>query len=189
MPYLLGTLPKGMNPRTARDTDYQYSRPLTDEERRARFLYWGEAPRSVTKGLPKYDGKHFYPATPVKDKKNDDSLSTRPLDVSGRPLGATGRPIAEHDVRGTKSEQDPFRPITPVQMPGPSKPAPAFGESTYIAARRINPYDPKIFGASEDLQRASEDSGSQGGVSLRARETSADAISYGAQDRRAEKSG
>lgn len=67
VPYLVGTLPKGMNPRMAQDSDYQYSRELTDEERRARFLYWGKAPRSAQHGLPKYDGKHFYPPSPVKD--------------------------------------------------------------------------------------------------------------------------
>jgi hypothetical protein len=67
VPYLIGTLPRGLNPRTAQDSDYQYSRELTDEERRARFLYWGKAPRSAQHGLPKYDGKNFYPPSPVKD--------------------------------------------------------------------------------------------------------------------------
>lgn len=67
VPYLVGTLPKGVNPRTAKDTDYQYHRELTPDEICARHLYWGKAPRSVTKGLPKFDGKHFYPPSPVKE--------------------------------------------------------------------------------------------------------------------------
>ncbi|KAK5660635.1 hypothetical protein OQA88_11997 [Cercophora sp. LCS_1] len=181
VPYLLGTLPKGMNPRTARDQDYVYSRPLTDEERRARFLYWGDAPKSVTSGLPKYDGKHFYPPTPVKGQGG-----TR--DLANQCVGTTGRSEVDHEVRETRSEPDPFQSITPVQRPGPSKPS-IFNENGYIATRRINPYDPQIFGASEDLPRASEDSDSQGGVPVRTREASADALSYGAYDRRGEKSG
>lgn len=67
VPYLVGTLPRGVNPRTAKDTDYVYHRELTEDEICARHLYWGKAPRSVTQGLPKFDGKHFYPPSPVKE--------------------------------------------------------------------------------------------------------------------------
>ncbi|KAK4239199.1 hypothetical protein C8A03DRAFT_43159 [Achaetomium macrosporum] len=95
VPYLLGTLPKGVDPRTARDQDYVYKRPLTDEERRARFLYWGKAPKSAVKGLPKFDGKHFYPPSPVK--KN------------------SPQPARDPDNRTSDSSCDPFRPMTPVQ--------------------------------------------------------------------------
>ncbi|KAK1761248.1 hypothetical protein QBC47DRAFT_419655 [Echria macrotheca] len=88
VPYLLGTLPRGVNPRTATDQDYVYNRPLTEEERRARFLYWGKAPKSAVRGLPKYDGKHFYPPSPAKGGDSDASQES-------------------------SADLDPFRPITP----------------------------------------------------------------------------
>lgn len=66
VPYLIGTLPAGVNAQAASATDLVYSRPLTDDEVRARYLYWGKAPRSVQSGLPKFDGKDFYPPSPVK---------------------------------------------------------------------------------------------------------------------------
>ena len=65
-PYLIGTLPSGMH--LGEGSEFLYSRPLTQDEVRARHLYWGDAPRSVLKGsgLPKFDGKDFYPPSPVK---------------------------------------------------------------------------------------------------------------------------
>ncbi|KAH7346504.1 hypothetical protein BKA65DRAFT_278292 [Rhexocercosporidium sp. MPI-PUGE-AT-0058] len=66
VPYLIGTLPAGVNAQVASAHDLVYSRPLTDDEVRARYLYWGKAPRSVQSGLPKFDGKDFYPPSPIK---------------------------------------------------------------------------------------------------------------------------
>ncbi|KUJ22947.1 uncharacterized protein LY89DRAFT_162151 [Mollisia scopiformis] len=68
VPYLVGTLPYGVSATFAKAKDFIYGRPLTNEELRARFLYWGRAPRSVQSGLPKFDGKDFYPPSPVKGK-------------------------------------------------------------------------------------------------------------------------
>jgi hypothetical protein len=67
-PYLIGTLPNGVHLSEASGSDFIYSRPLTEDEIRARHLYWGDAPRSALKGsgLPKFDGKDFYPPSPVK---------------------------------------------------------------------------------------------------------------------------
>lgn len=109
IPYLLGALPSGVNPRTARDQDYVYNRELTPDEVRARYLYWGKAPKSVMQGLPKFDGKHFYPPSPVKegDTASDDE------EVTYRPTSSR-RPV-NYDFRGTKSDCDPFRPKTPTQ--------------------------------------------------------------------------
>lgn len=96
-PYLVGVLPDHVNPKTARDADYVYGRELTDEELRARFLYWGRAPMSARQGLPKYDGKHFYPPSPMKQVNGQDQLGSC---VSGTvPAFAS---------------VDPFRPMTPV---------------------------------------------------------------------------
>lgn len=67
VPYLIGAFPQGTQSSDAHATDLQYPRPLTEEERRARFLYWGRAPKSAYGGLPKFDGKDFYPPSPTKE--------------------------------------------------------------------------------------------------------------------------
>lgn len=66
VPYLVGHLPNGASNTTANVNDLVYARPLTEDELRARYLYWGKAPRSIQSGLPKFDGKDFYPPSPVK---------------------------------------------------------------------------------------------------------------------------
>ncbi|EKD16742.1 uncharacterized protein L3040_001481 [Drepanopeziza brunnea f. sp. 'multigermtubi'] len=66
VPYLIGVLPPGMNAHAAGPQDLIYGRPLTEKELRARHLYWGKAPRSAQSGLPKFDGRDFYPPSPVK---------------------------------------------------------------------------------------------------------------------------
>lgn len=105
VPYLIGSLPKGMNPRTAKDSDYQYSRELTEDELRARHLYWGKVPRSVVRGLPKYDGRHFYPPSPVKDTAND---------MPALESGVANLTLTTPDSIGTKPDGQPARPSTPV---------------------------------------------------------------------------
>jgi hypothetical protein len=67
VPYLVGTLPKGIRAHDATSKDLVYERELTEAELRARELYWGKAPRCGTTGLPKYDGKDFYPPSPKKE--------------------------------------------------------------------------------------------------------------------------
>lgn len=64
-PYLLGSLPAGIDPEAAKDADYVFERELTPNEARSRFLYLGRAPSFTRKGLPKFDGKNFYPASPI----------------------------------------------------------------------------------------------------------------------------
>jgi len=66
LPYLVGTNPSYIAGRETRPLNYQYARPLTEEENRARQLYFGKAPRPVQSGLPRFDGKDFYPPSPVK---------------------------------------------------------------------------------------------------------------------------
>ncbi|KAF4975454.1 hypothetical protein FZEAL_7751 [Fusarium zealandicum] len=104
-PYLTGKLTVGVEPETARDTDYSYSRELTEDEHRARHMYWGKAPHHLQQGLPKYDGKHFYPASPIKGNSADTAEST---------LSAQGhlKRNEESNSRSTKtSESDPFHAI------------------------------------------------------------------------------
>lgn len=134
VPYLLGTLPKGVDPRTARDQDYVYNRPLTDEERRARFLYWGKAPKSALQGLPKFDGKHFYPASPVK----------------GRSVElARGDP----NSRISETDGDPFRTTTPVPAHHAAVKAMAGSEDRCTAGRlnRVVSFESQIDEGAEGI--------------------------------------
>jgi hypothetical protein len=86
VPYLVGTFPQGAHGNEVKVTDLQYPRPLTDEELRARFLYWGRAPRSAYGGLPKFDGKDFYPPSPAKESSRMHSGPPGPNTTNDRPL-------------------------------------------------------------------------------------------------------
>ena len=97
-PYLIGKLPHGVNPFGARSTDYLYPRELTEEEKRARHVYWGQVPTKGT-GLPKFDGKDFYPPSPVKV---DGKFTPSPA----LPPGQSG---VNHTVRVPSTDNDPFR--------------------------------------------------------------------------------
>ncbi|EHK26601.1 uncharacterized protein TRIVIDRAFT_69519 [Trichoderma virens Gv29-8] len=76
-PYLVGQLPPGMSVEHARDTDYVYPRQLTEDELRARHMYWGKTPHHLQSGLPKFDGKNFYPPSPQRSHcaENDSELN------------------------------------------------------------------------------------------------------------------
>lgn len=108
VPYLIGTLPCGINtPYPTQRIEYEYSRKLTDEEVQARHLYFGKAPRSVSQGLPKYDGRNFYPASPVKNMTPSDSPIFR------RHRIPTGVPEVDYGFpTPSVKDMDPFRAIT-----------------------------------------------------------------------------
>lgn len=69
-PYLVGTFPRGSQPNTISYDEILYSRPLTWEEQRARYLYFGKISRPAHSDLPKFDGKDFYPPSPTKNSHN-----------------------------------------------------------------------------------------------------------------------
>lgn len=99
-PYLRGKAPQSTKPFGAPDAGYTYARQLTEEEERARHVYWGKVP-SKGLGLPKFDGKDFYPPSPVREPTTKSESRQRAL-PSERPdidLGY-GRP--------SKTESDPF---------------------------------------------------------------------------------
>jgi hypothetical protein len=89
VPYLVGTLPQGIHASQAKSTDLVYSRPLTDDEIRARYLYWGKAPRSVQSGLPKFDGKDFYPPSPVKQDARLASATPKNSSLGSQNINAS----------------------------------------------------------------------------------------------------
>jgi hypothetical protein len=53
-----------MTANNVKSADMIYSRELTTEELQARQIYWGKAPRALSKGLSKFDGKDFYAPSP-----------------------------------------------------------------------------------------------------------------------------
>ncbi|KAK3990509.1 hypothetical protein QBC44DRAFT_394463, partial [Cladorrhinum sp. PSN332] len=186
VPYLLGSLPRGCNPRDATDYDYLYSRPLNDNEQRARFLYWGKAPKSATRGLPKFDGKHFYPASP--DKEGSDSPVTET--VARRVPNA--RPDAENDFRQTKSDLDPFRPMTPVYQVDSKAAAGHASEDGYALVRhtltRNNSFDTQVL-STEDVVDGESGDAQEAIEAGHKYEGSADEASLGSFERRSERSG
>ncbi|OAQ99595.1 hypothetical protein LLEC1_03478 [Akanthomyces lecanii] len=100
IPYLIGMTPTGGNSDKAREAGYQYVRDLTDDELRARHMYWGKAPHHLQRGLPKFDGKDFYPPSPTKNRSSESNDSL--MDVqseSGGPRSAN------------ESVYDPFRSL------------------------------------------------------------------------------
>jgi hypothetical protein len=107
LPYLIGYLPAGVNPKMARDTDYAYTRSLTEDELRARHMYWGKTPRHLQKGLPKFDGKDFYPPSPTKGRSADRSTSST---SSNRRLPVGNAPL-DYGLSSVKVEADLFRSL------------------------------------------------------------------------------
>ena len=89
VPYLVGKPPNGVPASQVRESDFIYSRPLTANEVRARYLYWGKAPRSVQSGLPKFDGKDFYPPSPVKQDARLAPVTPVNKSKESQILGAT----------------------------------------------------------------------------------------------------
>lgn len=124
VPYLIGTLPHGVNNVYPQQRiEYEYSRKLTDEEVQARQLYFGKAPRDVGHGLPKYDGKNFYPPSPAKISE---SPSVRRHRI---PI------VAPADYTPNGKDTDPFRAITPSES---TKPPKAENNETPISSHSFN---------------------------------------------------
>ncbi|KAI1636164.1 hypothetical protein F4809DRAFT_641723 [Biscogniauxia mediterranea] len=107
-PYLVGRLPPGMSPYTAHGSDYLYSRELTEEEKRARHIYWGGV-SSKGLGLPKFDGKDFYPPSPIKTR--DSTELTTPVGSRSGPVGCAE---ADYTLPSRSAKNDPFRPTRDV---------------------------------------------------------------------------
>ena len=89
LPYLVGRLPPGIDPSKVKDTDYIYHRQLTEDEKKARHMYWGSAPAVARKGLPKYDGKNFYPPSPVRNSDQSKESSTSSMNQNGKQVSSS----------------------------------------------------------------------------------------------------
>ncbi|KAI0186583.1 hypothetical protein EV127DRAFT_345907, partial [Xylaria flabelliformis] len=97
IPYLVGNYPPGADPWTYQGHEFVYARELTEAEKQARNTYWGKLPSKGT-GLPKFDGKDFYPASPQKG-----------IEDKGRGLERSKQAGGDFTVEVKRSELDPFR--------------------------------------------------------------------------------
>ncbi|KAI1425560.1 hypothetical protein F5Y12DRAFT_360415 [Xylaria sp. FL1777] len=97
-PYLIGNYPPGTDPWTYLGHEFVYARELTEVEKQARNVYWGKLPSKGT-GLPKFDGKDFYPASPQKVSEHTGQIRNIP----------SGRPETDPSFEMSRSEVDPFR--------------------------------------------------------------------------------
>ncbi|KAF2965425.1 hypothetical protein GQX73_g8124 [Xylaria multiplex] len=97
-PYLIGSYPPGTDPWTYLGHEFVYARELTEAEKQARNIYWGKLPSKGT-GLPKFDGKDFYPASPLKVAESKGQIRNIP----------SGRPEIDLGFELRRSEIDPFR--------------------------------------------------------------------------------
>ncbi|GAW13210.1 hypothetical protein ANO14919_025900 [Xylariales sp. No.14919] len=96
-PYLVGKYPPGTDPWTYLGHEFVYARELTEAEKQARNVYWGKLPNKGA-GLPKFDGKDFYPASPQKTTENKGHIRNIP----------SGRPDIDLGFEMRRSEIDPF---------------------------------------------------------------------------------
>ncbi|KAJ6441783.1 actin filament organization protein app1 [Purpureocillium lavendulum] len=139
-PYLVGAVRPGCDPAMVTDADYIYGRDLTEDELRARHLFWGNTPRSLQKGLPKFDGKDFYPPSPVRDTVTGPKSRRRMI----------GSSQLEHGLPKTKADSDPFESIgrhslrharqltQSDQLPGLQSPMVASPASTNVSPAKRN---------------------------------------------------
>ncbi|KAI0432858.1 hypothetical protein F5Y09DRAFT_352865 [Xylaria sp. FL1042] len=97
-PYLIGNYPPGTDPWTYVGHEFVYARELTEAEKQARNVYWGKLPSKGT-GLPKFDGKDFYPASPQKVAEQTGQIRNVP----------SGRPEIDPGFELRRCEVDPFR--------------------------------------------------------------------------------
>jgi hypothetical protein len=124
-PYLVGRLPKGMNPMAGHNTAYIYPRELNENEKRARHVFWGGVSFKGS-GLPKFDGKDFYPASPVVTAA-DVQPDSRGLATDALDLG--------HFPELPKKSDDPFHTGRSTLGPVPKKNTKKFSHAVPI----INP--------------------------------------------------
>lgn len=151
VPYLVGTLPRGVNPYAGHRFEYEYSRKLTDEELQARHLYFGKAPRSVRQGLPKYDGRNFYPPSPAKHITPNESPSVRRSRI---PIGA---PEVDYGFSASDGREiDPFRAGAPNDtLP---KGVGALGSSRASSVKSAQSFSSQAEDHAEEFKKALEES-------------------------------
>ncbi|KAI1438612.1 hypothetical protein GGR50DRAFT_703809 [Xylaria sp. CBS 124048] len=97
-PYLVGAYPPGVDTSHYDGHDFTYKRALNGAEEQARRMYWGRA-ANTGRGLPRFDGKDFYPPSPQKATERVGEISNPPQ----------GRPDIDRGFDSRRSAADPFR--------------------------------------------------------------------------------
>ncbi|KPM39336.1 hypothetical protein AK830_g7252 [Neonectria ditissima] len=108
-PYLVGELPEGIAAEDATQDDYVYERPLTDDELRARYMFCGKTPRHLQKGLPKFDGKNFYPPSPVQGSSTLATLPATSPVTSSVTSPVYGENYQADDEESQPEQRDPYQ--------------------------------------------------------------------------------
>jgi len=124
-PYLMGFPAPGLSYAKNEPGELIYSRPLNEDELRAREIYWGKVTREVTRGLPKFDGRDFYPPSPIKissptaSSRSFTSTAAKELMKIPRSFGKNNAKSLERLEMGQSSGSissllgDPFHESTP----------------------------------------------------------------------------
>lgn len=107
-PYLVGYMSAGGKKHDAH-RDYMYGRELTDDELRARQMYWGKIPRHhQQKGLPKFDGKDFFPPSPVKTDSLEKACTSKSPVHHSDSIHQDGQAA---DTVPKSADNDPFKAL------------------------------------------------------------------------------
>ena len=178
-PYLVGCHPVGVKSELATESDYTYGRPLTEDEQRARHMYWGKAPRHLQKGLPKFDGKDFFPPSPVKSRasaRNTDSSSS---------VCRTSRDENETFQQRRKEHSDPFHglgqagqlltrngPGYSTQSESLPREQQASADDTATTTHSV-PHDMRVGRSMDEMNRASQDTAATSSESVKEKSKSA----------------
>ncbi|KAF4993288.1 hypothetical protein FGRMN_6555 [Fusarium graminum] len=182
-PYLIGKLKPGIHPEDAQDIDYTYDRQLTEDEERARYMYWGKAPRHVQGGLPRFDGRDFYPPSTATDgsfnavesvsqsyPKQSESKSPSIKTHDADPFHAMAQPamgsVRHYGDNATRSEslhrtEDSLRASSTSDFPR-SEPYIAHPGAQYMEFRRVINEQSRI-SSDKFSTRVSDDSGEEDG--------------------------
>jgi hypothetical protein len=149
-PYLTGYPPPGLPVNSVKSSDMGYSRELMEEELRASLIYCGKAPRDLSKRLPKFEGKDFYPPSPekasvnpsvqfshTKSRSSQRSDIFRPTQEPSPPKFARNK-ITSTSQRESEDPKDPFQSANGLEQP------------TYEAAADNGSSTPEDDTASED---------------------------------------
>lgn len=178
-PYLVGKLKPGVLPQDARLDDYTYERELTADEERARYIYWEKTPHYFQDGLPKYNGKDFYPNPVAKEntprpgetasQNITNPAETKPSSIksgSAVPLDAIGGSVRRRFDEVTRSESlrrtdDSLRASSNSEFPRSESHA-THPHSRYMEFRRAVDESTRV--SSDKFQaKVSDDSGEEEG--------------------------
>lgn len=185
-PYLVGHMPVSVQKHDD-SKEYVYGRELTEDELRARHMYWGNTPRHLQKGLPKFNGKDFFPPSPVKADISEEMWTAKSPSHQTEPQ-SNGLAICVPEV---PAHNDPFQglgqsgPILSRNGPGNSTqseslpgPQDVVTESIPTGPKRLGPSIGRVGRSLDGVNIASVDS-TQGSPNATKAKVSSDKVEEG----------